>query len=397
MYSNVPWRRTAAVFVACAVGAILSLGTGQVRHALRVYPPTPPILAAAAPASRCEQPVLDLGPTHPLPLSKIRYFAYQIQGLRRSGAVDALVNSRYDLMVVDPTRTDWSYSAADFDTRGMVARLKRSKASDGAHRKLVIAYIDIGEAENWRWYWTWRDKWENVGPRPEVLPTFILGHDPDGWGENFPVAYWDQRWKDIVIYGRHLDLRQFTERKPDFVSVLDEVIKDGFDGVYLDWVEGFSHPPVVEEARRQGLNPADEMVTFIQELRDYAAARVPRFLTIQQNGSALARRGPDIFRKVDAIAQEEVWYDGRATDKWDDPSGYDHPVDPATTADLLRNLKLYQNACVPVFNVEYALNLASDAYAKSYARGYVPYVTRRSLGALTTTPPPDYLKTDAPK
>src|SRR5712692_6488625 len=35
--------------------------------------------------------------------------------------------------------------------------------------------------------------------------------------------------------------------------------------------------------------------------------------------------------------------------------------------------------------------------AKSYARGYVPYVTRRSLAALTTTPPPDYLKTDAPK
>ena len=100
---------------------------------------------------------------------------------------------------------------------------------------------------------------------------------------------------------------------------------------------------------------------------------------------------------MDAIAQEEVWYDRRAIDKWDDPSEYDHPVDPPVTADLIRNLKLYQTVCVPVFNVEYALNLAPDAYAKSYARGYVPYVTRRSLAALTTTPPPDYLKTDAPK
>lgn len=357
----------------------------------------PAPLAAAAPASRCGQHVLDLGPNQPLPISKIRYFAYQIQGLARSDAVDALVNSRYDMMVVDPTRTDWSDAAADFDTRGMVARLKSSKASDGTHRKLVIAYIDIGEAENWRWYWTWPDKWENAGPRPQALPTFILGHDPDGWGGNFPVAYWDPRWKDIVIYGRHLDLRQFTGRKPDFVSVLDEVIKDRFDGVYLDWVEGFSHPPVLEEARRRALNPADEMVAFIQELRDYTAARVPRFIIIQQNGSALAQRRPDIFLKVDAIAQEEVWYDGRATDKWDDPFGYDHPVDPATTTDLIRNLKVFQNACVPVFNIEYALKLAPDAYAKSYARGYVPYVTRRSLSELTTTPPPDYSKTGAPK
>ncbi len=357
----------------------------------------PALSAAAPPASRCGQPVLDLGPNHPLPLSKVRYFAYQIQGLARPGAVDALVNSRYDMLVVDPTRTDVSDPAADFDTRGMVAQLKRSKASDETHRKLVIAYIDIGEAENWRWYWTWPDKWENGGPRPQALPTFILGHDPDGWAGNFPVAYWDPRWKDIVIYGRHLDLRQFPGRTPDFVSVLDEVIKDGFDGVYLDWVEGFSHPPVVEEARRRGLNPADEMVAFIQEIRNYAVARVPRFLIIQQNASALAQRRPDIFLTVDAIAQEEVWYDGRATDKWDDPFGYDHSVDPATTADLIRNLKAYQHACIPVFNIEYALTLAPDAYARSYARGYVPYVTRRSLSALTTTPPPDYHKTGAPK
>jgi cysteinyl-tRNA synthetase len=296
------------------------------------------------------------------------------------------------MLVIDPTRTDWSDATADFDARGMVARLKASQASDGVHRKLVIAYVDIGEAENWRWYWTWPDRWETAGPRPASLPTFILGHDPDGWGGNFPVAFWDPRWKDIVIYGRHLDLGRFTGRKPDFVSVLDEVIKDGFDGIYLDWVEGFSHSDVVEEARRLSLNPADEMVGFIQEMRAYAAGRVPGFVIIQQNGSALARRRPDVLLKVDAIGQEEVWYDGRATDRWDDPRGYDHPVDPAVTAELIRNLEVYQKACVPVLDIEYALKMAPDAYAKSLARGYVPYVTRRSLSSLTTTPPPGYTR-----
>ena len=35
----------------------------------------------------------------------------------------------------------------NFDTKGMIDRLKNTPASDGVHRKLLIAYIDIGEAE----------------------------------------------------------------------------------------------------------------------------------------------------------------------------------------------------------------------------------------------------------
>ena len=46
---------------------------------------------------------------------------------------------------------------------------------------------------------------------------------------------------------------------------------------------------------------------------------------------------------------------------------------------------------VPVFNCEYAFSYADSAYARSYNKGYIPYVTRRSLGKLTTTLPPDIL------
>ncbi len=75
MCSKVLWRCPAGVLAGCVAGVILSLSTGQVGHALKVYPPAP-FLAAGAPASRCGPPVVDLGPTHPLVLSKIRYFAY---------------------------------------------------------------------------------------------------------------------------------------------------------------------------------------------------------------------------------------------------------------------------------------------------------------------------------
>jgi cysteinyl-tRNA synthetase, unknown class len=371
-----------------AVRAMVILVHSLAVASMCVVPPAPPgrAIAAVPAATRCGQRASDAGAGHPLPLGKVKYFAYQIQGLAQPGAVDALVSSRYDMVVVEPTRTGSDAEAAGFDTRTMVARLKRSAANDGVHRKLVIAYVDIGEAENWRWYWTWKDKWEQ-GPRPASLPPFILGPDPDGWTGNFPVAYWDPRWKDLIIYGPRTTAPSGGPRR-DFASALDEVLIDGFDGIYLDWVEGFSHPPVIEAARRQQRDPAGEMVAFIREIRAVARTRTPGFLVIQQNGARLGTLRPEIFETVDAIGQEEVWYDGVATDRWDDPRGVDHPIDRAQTEELVKNLRAYQAACVPVFDIEYALANAADAYARSYAQGYVPYVTRRSLSALTTTPPP---------
>ena len=82
--------------------------------------------------------------SEPLPLSSVRYWAYQIQDLDLGGAVNKIVNSKYDMVVIDPTVT-WDY---EFNAKDMVNRIKASKASDGVHRKLVIAYIDIGQADD---------------------------------------------------------------------------------------------------------------------------------------------------------------------------------------------------------------------------------------------------------
>src|SRR5579862_5206924 len=138
---------------------------------------------------RSEEPVT--GPKSqapaPLPLNQVATWAYQIQKLNSSGAIDALVRSSYDLLVVEPTRTDWSDDASrKFDARQMVARLKGSKAGDGVHRKRVIAYVDIGEAEDWRWYWTWSKKWPKGKPKPADWPSYVAIADPDGWSGDYP-------------------------------------------------------------------------------------------------------------------------------------------------------------------------------------------------------------------
>lgn len=321
-----------------------------------------------------------------LSLANIRFWAYQIQDLSDSGAVDRLVNSRYDMLVLEPTRTDWSSDDKFFNTKEMVSRIKASMGHDGSKRKLVIAYIDIGEAEDWRWYWTWSKNWQVGKPRPADWPNYILTHDPDGWEGNYPVAYWDTNWKDIIIYGNNQNSRPYG----DYNSVIDETIKDGFDGIYLDWVEGFENEAVINAATILGKDPKLEMIRFIQEMREYAQKRVPGFLIIQQNGSALGDGHPELFSLVDAIAQEGIWYEGDATDDWNDPDGYDWPVPDSWRQEYFTNLARFQSAKLPIFDCEYALNMSPDAYNKSQNAGFIPYCTRRSLSRLTTTPPPEY-------
>lgn len=322
----------------------------------------------------------------PPALAEVRFWAYQIQGLEVSGAVATLAASHYDLLVIEPTRTDWASDLQNFDTQAMVARLKESASSDGERRKLVIAYINIGEAEDWRWYWTWSTGWTPGAAFPEDWPNFILAPDPDGWGGNFPVAYWSPEWKDIVITGEN----QGSDSRRNYTSVLDEVIRDGFDGVYLDWVEGYEHDAVVQAAASAGKDPAAEMIALITEIRAHARARAPGFLVIQQNAAELAEGHPELFGAIDAIAQEGVWYDGDATDLWDDPQSYDQPVESDLSDYYIEYLNPYAQAGLPVFNCEYARERAATAYQRSNNAGFIPYCTRTSLSALTTTPPPGY-------
>jgi uncharacterized protein (TIGR01370 family) len=325
--------------------------------------------------------------TSPLPLSAVRYWAYQIQELEDEEAVRKIVESRYDLVVIDPTVT-YSY---DFDARGMINRIKASKASDGHHRKLVLAYIDIGEAEEWRWYWDGHTTYEENGvcrnshiTEIRTWAPWVVACDPDRWAGNYPVAYWDEDWKDIVINGTglggHLGLY--------FNSMLDEVIQDGFDGIYLDWVEAWEMDEVRQRAQNEDKEPGREMLNFIKEMRAYGKRYDPDFIVIQQNSSELVNEvGADALRDaVDGIAQEGVWYDGDAVDDdWNNPDGYDQQS--CCTGYYLPRLRTYRAAGFPVLVCDYAVANADRVYDNAAAEGFIAYATRRSLSKLTTTPP----------
>ena len=311
-------------------------------------------------------------------LHDVRFWAYQLQGIEQGGAVDALVASRYDLLVLEPTQTD--ADNADFDAAGMVTALHASDSSYADRGKLVIAYIDIGEAEDWRYYW--QADWVAPTETAAGSPDFMIRPDPDGWAGNYPVAYWDERWKDLIIYNDD--------------SLLQHALDAGFDGIYMDWVEAYSDEAVVAAAEADDVDPVEEMVEFIREIRDYARQQNADFLIIPQNATELAELADDYLDLIDAIGQEQIYFDGDADTIWSDEDSGDVRV-PATgdgysTEYYERTLEPFLAAGKVVLSVDYAQepDNVEEAYTRAAAQGYVPYVSLRSLSRLTETAPPGY-------
>ncbi|MBU4179736.1 MAG: endo alpha-1,4 polygalactosaminidase [Actinobacteria bacterium] len=294
-------------------------------------------------------------------IEDVRFFAYQIQDQSWDGNLQKLIDSHYDLLIIDQTRS--VKGEEGYDSKGEVARLKGSENSTGGN-KIVVCYIDVGEAESYRWYW--RDGWK-VGD-----PEWIVAPDPDGWDENYPVAFWDEEWKGIMR------------------EAIDGIIEDGYDGIYLDWLEVYSFEPVADAAAAEGLDARDELVEFVRELADHAHSRKPGFLFIAQNAAELGSI-PEYVGLFDAIAQEAIWYDGGGDPDSGETEG-DVPVDPELTDEYLGALALWRKAGKQVFDVEYAEEPVNTkrAYRLGEDHGFKTYVTLRPLEALTGTPPPGY-------
>lgn len=259
-------------------------------------------------------------------LNDVKYWAYLLDGDYTDSMIQKIVNSKYDMVVLEPTRT--SKGSYNYNCSSMVNRVKESKGHDGKRNKIAIAYISIGEAEEWRWYW------DSVIADTEKY-NFLVADDPEGWEGGVTVAYWKKAWKDIIIYGSEIAKGQ------NFRSSIDQAINDGFDGIYLDWVEGYSDEEVLVRAKSDGVNAKREMIKFLSEIRTYCNKRKKGFYIIQQNASSIVEGNDEPFSYVDAIAQEAVWYDGTAFDEWAAADACDIKNSSGLTSYYIGNLKRY--------------------------------------------------------
>jgi cysteinyl-tRNA synthetase len=124
--------------------------------------------------------------------------------------LNALAATKYDVIIMDAFFNDKeAYTSTEINSL-------KAKANGGARK--VIAYMSIGEAETYRYYWN--TEWE------KLQPNWLLGENPQ-WAGNFKVKYWDKNWQNI-IYG-------------SANSYLQLIVNSGFDGVYLDIVEAYEY------------------------------------------------------------------------------------------------------------------------------------------------------------
>lgn len=140
-------------------------------------------------------------------LNKVKNFLYLINPnfASKQAYLDAIKATNYDLVLIDLFFDNVTLTAPD------ITSLK-TKQNGGS--RLVICYMSIGEAENYRYYWKGLNK------------KLVYKENPD-WAGNFSVRYWEQAWQD-VIYGNN---QSYTQK----------ILDTGFDGAYLDIIEAYEY------------------------------------------------------------------------------------------------------------------------------------------------------------
>jgi cysteinyl-tRNA synthetase len=216
---------------------------------------------------------------------------------------------------------------------------------------LVIAYMSIGEAEDYRFYW--QDDWKTGSPG------WLDSVNPD-WAGNFKVRYWDADWQSVVFGSEE--------------AYLDQILAAGFDGVYLDIIDAYEY-----FAERGRGSAEDEMVEFVTAIGEYARRQHPGFLVIPQNSPELGLRA-DYLAAVDGIGMESIYF------------GYDEQdeaTEGSVTSELEEILEVWTAAGKLVLAVDYVTspdNIA-EAYELATGKQFTHTVTDVELGGLPFPPP----------
>jgi cysteinyl-tRNA synthetase, unknown class len=261
-------------------------------------------------------------------------WGYQLQNLD----IGRAAASPFDLLVID-----YAKDGSD-DTALKPAELARLKQKPDGSRRLVLAYLSIGEAESYRSYWN--TKWKRD------KPGWLLAENPE-WKENYAVCFWEPEWQGIMCGSP--------------ASRLDLILKVGFDGVYLDKCDVFEDLERLHKREfRTRPNIQGDMVAFVQRIAAHAKSQNPNFLVIMQNAEMLIE-DPNLRRAIDGVAKEELLY------------GIDTPERKNGADDVTwsrERLDLIKNEGKMVLVVEYLQNQAKiqDAARTVGDLGYVLYI-----------------------
>lgn len=252
---------------------------------------------------------------------------------------------------------DWIILDAVFDDETPWDRNDLDVIRQGRTGRKLLAYLSIGEAEDYRAYW--RKEWTRNGKLTAAAPGWLVAENPE-WKGNYRVKYWDETWQKLVL------------------DAVDEAMERGFDGVYLDIVDGFEafewdgakyiddrvNPETKQSYRR-------DMVDLVKAVADRARMSAPSALVVPQNGCQILVHA-DFCATINAIGIEDLFTHGDRL----------HPE--SYVKEVLGHLKTMAEAQKPVLLIEYPKSPERQALSKKLAQehGMIWLITDRQLKTL---------------
>jgi cysteinyl-tRNA synthetase, unknown class len=317
--------------------------------------PPPDPARSNQPGSKATKPVSKSdSDTRRAAMSAVKNWAIQLRYLDRA----TLAAAPYDLVVIDHA----PHPQKDVEIPFTAAEISPLKVKPDGTRRIVLAYLSIGEAERYRFYW--QPAWDVAATRPKWL-----GLENPRWPGDYAVEFADPDWQ-AVIFG-----------SPE--SFLDRIIRAGFDGVFLDRADAF------QDVEETDPGAEDAMSGFIQRLADHAHRSNPNFLVVMQNAEELVK-SKSLLTRLDGIAKEDLQF-GIANSDAENP--------PQMVRDTVNNLRKAKRAGLKVLVLEYARTTEAIAATQQLAKreGFVLHITDRMLGVLSPqTPAPSPQAGDAP-
>ena len=251
----------------------------------------------------------------------------------------------YVLQGVDPAQV----AAAPFDIKVVetsddngvfFSNAQVAQMTSGAGQ--VLGYWSIGEAENYRSYFS-------------SLPSNLLGPVDPSWPGDYEVAYWSPQWLQISE------------------NYITQLINAGYDGVYFDVVNEYT--TAWAKANAPGGDPAGAMIKLIQTLEDFAHTTDPGFkIWINASGAEDLLLNSTFVGGIDGAFEEELFYKDNGS--------------PQSTQNVNYNLALLDyvvNAGKSVIAIEYvAGNTAavSSVHAQAAADGIGSYIGKLDLNGI---------------
>ncbi|MEN6515868.1 MAG: endo alpha-1,4 polygalactosaminidase [Fervidobacterium sp.] len=177
--------------------------------------------------------------------------------------LDEIMNSNASLFIID-------YSSDGTDKKAFTKTQIDNLRNSG---KTILAYLNVGAAENWRYYWKKLDKGIILSPL-------------QGWQGEYYVKYWYDSWISIVK------------------EYLGKIVNAGFDGVMFDWVNIYMSQTLQIDTKKSQRDLKYAMADTLRKV----VSTYPNLKYAFVNGDDLLVEFPDLIKYVRYVVVESVFF-----------------------------------------------------------------------------------------